>query len=44
MAECGCSKSPTGICKGWYGLSKEEYEAKLKEYQENDGGLVVFFH
>jgi len=23
------------MCKGWHGLSKEEYEAKLKEHQEN---------
>jgi hypothetical protein len=36
MSECGCGRSPTGMCKGWHGLSKEEYEAKLKEYQENE--------
>jgi len=23
------------MCKGWHGLSEEEFEAKLKEYQES---------
>jgi len=30
-------QSPTGMCKGWHGLSKEEFESKLKEYKENAG-------
>jgi hypothetical protein len=34
MAECGCGRSPTGQCVGWHGLSEEEYQEKLKEYQE----------
>ena len=28
MSKCGCGRSPTGMCKGWHGLSKEEYEQK----------------
>jgi hypothetical protein len=35
MSKCGCGRSPTGMCIGWHGLSKEEYEAKLKEHQES---------
>ena len=34
MAECGCGRSPTGQCVGWHGLSEEEYQEKLREYQE----------
>jgi hypothetical protein len=35
MSKCGCGRSPTGMCKGWHGLSKEEFEAKLKEHQDS---------
>jgi len=35
MNKCGCGRSPTGFCKGWHGLSKEEYDVQLKEYQAN---------
>jgi len=35
MNKCGCGRSPTGFCKGWHGLTDEEYQAKLKEYQED---------
>jgi hypothetical protein len=38
MSKCGCGRSPTGMCKGWHGLSQEEFEAKLKEHQENAKG------
>jgi len=31
--ECKCGRSPTGKCIGWHGLSDEEYQKKLKEYQ-----------
>jgi hypothetical protein len=34
MGKCGCGRSPTGMCKGWHGLSKEEYEKKLLEHKE----------
>tara|TARA_A100001037_G_scaffold281047_1_gene284358 strand:+ start:1698 stop:1817 length:120 start_codon:yes stop_codon:yes gene_type:complete len=32
--DCGCGRSPTGKCVGWHNLSEEEYQAKLKEYEE----------
>ena len=32
MGKCGCGRSPTGMCKGWHGLSDEEYQKKLDEY------------
>lgn len=32
---CGCGRSPTGNCIGWHSLTKEEYDAKLKEYNNN---------
>ena len=35
MNKCGCGRSPTGFCKGWHSLTEEEYQKKLKEYQEN---------
>ena len=31
MSKCGCGRSPTGMCKGWHGLSKEEYEQFMKD-------------
>jgi len=36
MGKCGCGRSPTGMCKGWHGLSDEEYEKKLKEYKDKN--------
>ncbi|MGB2444169.1 MAG: hypothetical protein ACPIC5_05425 [Candidatus Poseidoniaceae archaeon] len=33
MSKCGCGRSPTGMCKGWHGLSDEEYQKKLAEYK-----------
>ena len=31
---CGCGRSPTGFCKGWHGLTEEEYQEKLKKYSK----------
>jgi hypothetical protein len=31
---CGCGRSPTGDCIGWHGLSEEEFQKRLAEYQE----------
>jgi len=28
---CGCGRSPTGDCVGWYMLSAEEFEAKTDQ-------------
>jgi hypothetical protein len=36
MSKCGCGRSPTGMCKGWHGLSKEEYEKKLAEFKSEN--------
>jgi hypothetical protein len=37
MAECGCGRSPNGRCIGWHNLSEEEFQQKLKEYNERKG-------
>ena len=39
MDDCGCGKSPSGKCIGWHSLSEEEYQEKLKEYEENTPNL-----
>ena len=31
---CGCGRSPTGKCIGWHGLSEDEFQTRLAEYQE----------
>ena len=31
------------MCKGWHGLSKEEFESKLKEYKKNADQISVHF-
>jgi hypothetical protein len=31
---CGCGRSPTGDCIGWHGLTEQEYQKRLAEYQE----------
>ena len=36
MDDCGCGRSPSGKCIGWHSLSEEEYQEKLKEYEENN--------
>lgn len=32
--DCGCGRSPTGKCIGWHGLSEEEFQAKLKAFED----------
>lgn len=32
---CGCGRSPTGKCIGWHGLSEDEFQAALTEYEES---------
>ena len=34
VGTCGCGRSPTGKCIGWHGLSEEEFQKRLAEYQE----------
>jgi hypothetical protein len=31
---CGCGRSPNGKCIGWHGLSEEEFQQALTEYEE----------
>lgn len=31
---CGCGRSPTGKCVGWHSLTEQQYQEKLKEYNE----------
>ncbi len=33
-SNCGCKRSPTGICIGWHSLTEEEYKEKKKKYDE----------
>jgi hypothetical protein len=30
---CGCGRSPNGKCIGWHGLTQEQYQAALAEYE-----------
>lgn len=30
---CGCGRSPTGKCCGWHGLSEDQYQTQLAEYE-----------
>jgi len=32
---CGCGRSPTGYCNGWHGLTEEQYQTALEEYEAN---------
>lgn len=32
---CGCGRSPNGKCIGWHGLTEEQYQAALEEYEKN---------
>lgn len=34
---CGCGRSPTGKCVGWHALTEDQYQLKLKEYNEKKG-------
>ena len=37
---CGCGRSPTGKCIGWHGLSEDEYQACLEEFNQQDGNTT----
>jgi len=34
VPDCGCGRSPTGKCIGWHSLSEEDFQKKLKAYEE----------
>jgi hypothetical protein len=33
FGNCGCGRSPTGLCCGWHGLSEDDYRVRLAEYE-----------
>ena len=33
FGKCGCGRSPTGKCVGWHGLTEEQYQAALNDYE-----------
>ena len=33
---CGCGRSPTGLCMGWYSLDEDEYKKALEEWKERE--------
>jgi len=35
FGNCGCGRSPTGKCIGWHGLTQEEFQIALEEYEES---------
>ena len=35
FGSCGCGRSPTGKCCGWHGLTEEQYQTALDEYEKN---------
>jgi len=32
--QCGCGRSPTGVCIGWHNLTEEQFEIRLQQYNE----------
>ena len=41
--DCGCGRSPTGKCVGWHGLTNEEFNVKLNEWNlsQNQGKQLL---
>jgi CDGSH-type Zn-finger protein len=35
FGKCGCGRSPTGYCNGWHGLTEEQYQEALTQYEAN---------
>lgn len=33
---CRCGRSPTGTCIGWHRLTEDQYQQKLKEWNEKN--------
>jgi len=33
FGRCGCGRSPTGKCVGWHGLTEEQYQKALNDYE-----------
>lgn len=34
MGQCDCGRSPIDICNGWHSFTEEEYQLRLKEYNQ----------
>ena len=42
---CGCGRSPTGLCIGWHSLTEEQYKEKKIEWEKmNDKQKEAIFH
>jgi hypothetical protein len=37
VGTCGCGRSPSGKCCGWHGLSEDEYQKRLEEFNQQQG-------
>jgi ferredoxin--NADP+ reductase len=37
---CGCGRSPSGECRGWHGLTEEEYLIELEAYNNSKEGKL----
>jgi hypothetical protein len=35
FGNCGCGRSPDGKCCGWHGLTEDQYQTALAEYEKN---------
>lgn len=35
FGKCGCGRSPSGYCIGWHGLTEEQYQEALDQYEAN---------
>jgi hypothetical protein len=33
---CGCGRSPTGLCIGWHSLGEDEYKKALEEWKARE--------
>jgi hypothetical protein len=36
FGKCGCGRSPTGKCIGWHGLTEDEYQKRLEEFNRTE--------
>jgi hypothetical protein len=38
FGKCGCGRSPDGKCRGWHGLTEEQYRVELEKYEKSKLG------
>ena len=42
IGTCGCGRSPIGKCIGWHGLTEDEYQKRLAEFnRQNQSGTTT---